>query len=527
MRSRMAIAAAMLAAGFLVSAAHAADEALVLRQSAERLAAENRCEEAMERTARARALAPDDALAAAIEGRCAIHLKRYDAAVASLSAARELDPALPGVSADLAMAYFHRGDIDAADAALHEAEQRGEADHPKVLFYRGMIHLERAENIEAATALDRAARADASIDPLATYYASLAWREAQENEKARAALERLQQQAPGSPWAMAAAGTLDQLGSRVDVGVAEWFATITAGMEWDDNVVLRGDDTILPNAASPRNISDQQDWRGVWEVDVGAVMLRSANWSAGAMVGYVGDAYVELSPFNRYTPNASLWIDRRISEKGYVRLQPFFGYTWFSEKAFADPYLGTVGTMLSYNHAFDEGSGRLYGQFAYRDYLYRIVPFDQLGNDVERARNRDGTDYEVGYEHFYPVTSSTTVEGGVAIGRYNAIGQDWTHTRYSVGLGLQQELPWEFVGSFDGAYTHKPYDSVSTFFVSEPNTVVRQDNVWDIQLMLERPINQWLSVSARWRYRDNKSNTPVFDYDRHILGGYFTLNFGS
>ena len=36
-----------------------------------------------------------------------------------------------------------------------------------------------------------------------------------------------------------------------------------------------------------------------------------------------------------------------------------------------------------------------------------------------------------------------------------------------------------------------------------------------------------LKVSARYRHEHNISNVAVFDYDRNIVGGFLTLEFGS
>jgi Flp pilus assembly protein TadD len=71
-RALRLLAAAVLAAAALP--ALAADEAPVLRQRAEQLAASGRCEEALPRARRARELAPQDARAALVEGRCLLRL---------------------------------------------------------------------------------------------------------------------------------------------------------------------------------------------------------------------------------------------------------------------------------------------------------------------------------------------------------------------------------------------------------------------------------------------------------------------
>ena len=93
---RTLVACALLCA--LAGAAHAADEGAVLRLRAEQLAAEDRCEEALERARRARELLPNDAAAALVEGRCALRLNRYGEAIAALEDVRRLAPDTAGIA---------------------------------------------------------------------------------------------------------------------------------------------------------------------------------------------------------------------------------------------------------------------------------------------------------------------------------------------------------------------------------------------------------------------------------------------
>jgi tetratricopeptide (TPR) repeat protein len=519
------LGAAVLVAAWIASPARAADEGLVLRQSAERLAASGRCEEAIARARRARELAPSDARAAAVEGRCAIALKRYAEAVAPLEAARRLDPSLPGVSADLAMAHYHRGDPEAARRELAVAGQESPGD-PKVLLYRGLLHLEASEHAEAAGALERAARASSEIDPLASYYASLAWQQARERDKARAALEGVVARSPSSPWAdeaRAALARMDAAGAAF--GAGPWWVSASAGVEWDDNVVLRGDEVSLPS-----DISDEDDVRGFWMAEAGVELFRTEGWAGGALAGYYGNAHADLHAFDQQSPSASLWLDRRIGERSFLRLQPYFGYTWLS----TDPYVMHAGGVLSYHHGFaDAGAGRVYGQYGYRDYMYNTTSprvFDVFGKDVSEERDHDGTWLRVGYDHAVSVTESTTLRAGIAHGRYEAEGAEYSHVSYGGHAGVTQALPADFLLDVEGSYDYEPYRQESTFPVPFPqpgyNSAKRRDNVWSARVLLERPITDWLTVAAHYRYVDNDSNTPVFDYDRNIIGGYFTVHYG-
>src|SRR2546426_414258 len=125
-RTRSLLAA--LAVGLAALPARAADEAPVLRQRAEQLAAGDRCEEALPRARRARELDPRDPRAALVEGRCLLRLGQYRQALAPLEAARELDPKLPGASADLAQCHYHLDEIDTANAELDRAERENPND---------------------------------------------------------------------------------------------------------------------------------------------------------------------------------------------------------------------------------------------------------------------------------------------------------------------------------------------------------------------------------------------------------------
>ena len=94
--------------------------------------------------------------------------------------------------------------------------------------------------------------------------------------------------------------------------------------------------------------------------------------------------------------------------------------------------------------------------------------------------------------------------------------------------------PHEIKGQ--GSYAYVPYRNASV--VPDPGDVpndgtpyslsntARRDNVGQVDAILERPLTEWLVASARDTYIDNDSNTDVYDYDRHIVGGYLTVQWG-
>ena len=502
MSRRGPLFAALGAALALAGAARAADEALVLRMTAERLAAEGRCEDAIENARRARALAPQDAAAAAIEGRCLLDLKRYQEAAKTLADAKRLAPNDAEVAVELLMAEYALGDREEAERALPDAERLAPQD-ARVALYKGLLLAERSQNREAAEVLERAAHMDPSADPYASYYAGQAWLRENERDKARESLERAR--AAGGEWGAEAERALAQL----DAGGAapRFWARAKVGLEYDTNVVLRGNDVSLPN-----DISGQKDGRGVWQLLAGAEAFRNHDWAAGAVAGYQGTAQFDLEEFNLEYPTLSLYLDRRVDDKSFLRLQPYGGYAWEQ----SNRYLAHGGGELSYYRGFDEaGSGRLWARVGYQDYLYSL-------HGVGDAADRDGWEYMAGYEHLLPFDTGTTLRAGVAAGAYRSDGRDYDSYTGSAYGGVRQELPWRFAIDLSGGFDYEPYDHVSSFAPPNQHTD-RIDKIWTAQAELERPLTDWLIASARYRYIDNESNTSPFDYDRHIVGGYLTV----
>jgi tetratricopeptide (TPR) repeat protein len=529
-RLRFLVAGAVLCA--LAGAARAADEAAVLRLRAEQLAGEDRCEEALERARRARELAPDDARAALVEGRCALRLKRYPEAVAPLEDARRLAPGSAGIAIDLAQVHYHRGDFAAAETELARAEQEM-PDDARVSLYRGLLLLQQAEDADAAASLERAGRLSQDIDPLASYYAGLAWERARERERAEQALRRVEEQAPGSAWAQQASLALERLGEPYR---RHWWADFVAGAAYDDNAVLRGSHVVLPP-----EISNQREGVAFWSVEGGYELLRNPDWSVGAIAGYEGNAYFDLNQFNLQYPSIAAWVDRRVDDASFVRLQPFFGYAWRD----ADPYLGAVGGNLAYYR---------FGEVVYDDYLF-AVPDDPLvlfaaskasnpddkalylaGNErLKRLRDRDGVQYRVGYEHSISLRRGTEVRAGADYYHYESQGDEYIHEHVGVWLGVRQDLFWKLDLDLLAGYAYEPYRKPSTFEdplakalnPAEVNTGPRRrDNAWRVSALLERPIRSWLKASLVWRFHDNNSSADVFDYDRHVVGGFLTAAFG-
>jgi tetratricopeptide (TPR) repeat protein len=511
---------AALAGSLPAAAATPGDRDAVAFARATALARAGRCGDAL---AALSELSAPSAAAAHLRGQCQLDARDYPAALASLEEAKRLDPAAPGVELHLAVARFHMGDYAGAREALDAAAPAAPND-PQLHLYRGLLLLQEARSEEAARELAHARSLGSRVEPGASYYEGLAWAGADEREKAGEALDRVIRSAPpGSPWAQEAQrAKADLAGLGRGRGRAWGFAR--AGLEYDDNVVLRGDD-VFPTAGG------QHDVRAVWTLYGGRQLVGGRGWAAGVQGTYYGSSHFDLTGFNQHYPVVGLWLDRRLAEATTARVSYDVGYAWIAY----DPFLFTQELRPSLYHDFGRaGRSELFASFYKYDYLYSVptTPPGPVPTDEADARNRDGWGIAAGAEHTLALgVWDTELTGGLSYLRYGARGTEYTYQGVGSWIGSETPLPWDSVLRTQIGYAYLPFRHASTY----PETVSpaltyqnadRSDDRWRYQVELEKYLTEELSVSARWSWLDNSSNVAVFDYDREITGVYLTYRLG-
>jgi tetratricopeptide (TPR) repeat protein len=496
----------LLLSAALPAVARAAEESSVLLLRAEQLAAEDRCDEALPVVREARGLGPDSARAALLEGQCAMRMRLYADAIRPLESARSMDPELAEATLQLGIAHYQLENDAAAEREL-EAAAAELPDRAEVHLYRGLLLLKRGEARQAAAALEQARSLDPGFDPATSYFAGRAWQVAKERERAESDLQRVIDEHPGTSWADEAERALASARSRYQR--RSFWGRLTAGMEYDSNVVLKGAGVVLPS-----NISDQEDGRGVWITEGGVELFRNDVWAGGVLGRYYGNAHVELGDYNAHYPGAALWVDRLLDEDTYLRFQPDFGYGWVD----GDDFLLTAGATAALHRDWQEaGEGRFVFRFERRDYRFSIQ-----GNPT---LDRDGYAYAGSYDHAWSPADGTQLRASVGAHHYDSERGEYDAVGPGVRLGARQELPADFAFEADFAYAHDFYLNRSGF-TGPPPSKRRDDDIFLVSAAVEHELTQNLRLSLRYQFHDNTSNVPFFDYERHIVGGYVTLHFG-
>ncbi len=476
-----------------------------------------------------------------LRGRCHLELKQYPAAVTALEASKAADASTPHIDLHLGMALFQLGDFNGAEVALAEAEATS-SERAEFHLYRGLLQLQKTETADAAQSLDRARRISPAVEPTASYYAGLAYAGSEDEEAALEALDRVIEIAPGSVWAAEAEQAKLRLTSSEQGG--SWWAWARAGIEYDDNVVLRSNDGVLPD-----DISGSHDARAVWVLHGGYEFLRKRDWSAGVSLTYYGSSHFDLDDFDQHYPVLSLWVDHRLARPTTLRLRYDVGHAWIDSSPFLNSHTLTptlfhdwgesgrskvFASFYKYNYLFG-GSGDVIdgrGQAGSRCLSATTLFCAPAGINESTARNRDGWGLSVGADHTIPLGFlETELTGGYRFHRFSARGSEYSFSAHEFRIGTESLLPYEFLLRTQVSYMYRSYRNNSTF--PDPDDVVfnreyrlqnenRRDDQWVFQIDLERKLTENLSAEISYRYFKNHSNVSVFDYDRETLGFYVT-----
>lgn len=527
--------------GGAVSAAQAADDAQ--RRLGLRLAEEGRCDAALEVFSEVQGTPPDDAEVARLDGLCALRLQDFRRAITSLEAARSLAPGKEDVDLSLAIAYYHADRLDEAESALARipaAEQgRGE-----VLLYSGLIALSQSDFGDAVGRLDAASQlSDAPVEPMASFFLGRAELGAENEGQARSAFERVLRDHPDTPWAEEAQRALDDL----DGGAYPWWASVEAGIEWDDNALLRGRGVGLPS-----EVSDQSDWRGFWFADAGAQLLDFKGFTGGVSARFAGSAHHDLDDFDTLSPGATVWIDRPMPfADTSLRLQYDFDAPFIDRDLFVVSHL--VGASLY--KPWDGGRYTLFGtSVGFDDYRYeRFDSPDTVGgptcggaapfcgppvNELD-GTDRDGRGVSASVLHHEPMTlplstlENAWIEGEYRYQQYWSEGSEYDHQRHQVELGIGLTLPLEIGLQVRGRYAYVPYgnrtvfpdaDAIAAATATGPGTPVtlsrrnRREQEVGVRVSLERSLTDDVLIRLRYSRTRNISTADVFQYTRDLVG---------
>ncbi|MFP3868285.1 MAG: tetratricopeptide repeat protein [Desulfobacteraceae bacterium] len=426
---------------------------------------EGKYREAREQLLQAEASDPQNAEIKLLLGITSFVLHDYHQARKSLTEAINLNPQVPRGKLYLGATLYYLGDYDEARRWLSEAK----AETPQeglIHYYLGLCAYQEERGEEALSELTTGYR-------LAPEYAATF----RAYEMALLAPRR----EPRRPFDL----------------------TLSTGIEYDDNVQVLPDQTVLPYIPIGKHKAD-------WRIPIMARgeyrPVRTEQMVVGLRYsGYYG-LNLNLNQFNFFDNLAELFLRYRV---GPLTIQPSYGYnlTFWHQERFS--HFHNVGLRLTLVETpFLTGDLT----YLYQDRTFRYP--------VVQDYNRSGYLHQIGFYQTLALGSKGAWRIGGIWERELTDGVNWSANIYQVLTEVAYALPYRIFAWASFTYGRTNCDNEDTFFGYR-----RHDNYYEVNFQLRRPLTDYLDVIAGYVHVSQRSNIPDFEYDRNIYQMLMSVNF--
>ncbi len=433
------------------------------------------------------------------------------AAVAFYDRALAIDPEDTEIQLDRGIALLDAGQLAEARAALEQLT-RAEPDEARAHFFLG-VALYRAQSFaDASAAFDRAAELDPSLADEARYYTGLSQVLAGDTDAALTTLAQVEDEGPLSPLGRSAQDLRGRLQPPRVEEDRRWRASLTAGMEWDDNPLISG-----ASAAGVPIDSADSDFRGVIRPSLAFQPFRNEKLSTA--VGY--DGYLSLHIDEK---QVDLQIHNGWAAMGYqlgpVRLGLRQDYS-YTMRDLADPFRHLARTTPSISIRPAEWAyTQLFYQFDWKDFLNPLL---------DSSLNRDGWRHGLGLSQiFFLPEPYTYVRIGV-YGDFNRTeGSEYEYDGIEANFGAGYDFPWDISLSWLYRFVFRDYANPSLFSDGFPDrafTQSRKDYRHILNFELSKGLGEHWTISTAGSFTWNNTRVNFYDYSRHIIGAYVTYDF--
>jgi TolA-binding protein len=503
---------------------------------------------------------PNDAAALYYLGLTYLQLGDYERASETLERVTRLDPALMDLAIreearlDLALAHVGGKDYAAGKAALEQflAANVGDARSRAIAyFYLGIaeFHLEHYD--AAMPALNEAARllneipADERRGPrqpeIDFYRGLVSWRQGN-REQAQTYLTSVEQSEVASPRLRGAARTFIrdvQTGAAPPRPVPEavaaapavspFQATVRFGLNYDTNVILLGDNTILPS-----NISNEEDIRFGLTSDFVYRIPVNDRLEMAVGGGTFHSWHASVDEFNVQTYAGRFSLNYRVTNDLTAGIQYDFDYNFVGNDDFLARH--RVTPLLRLTERYDaDGTPRTWStlEYSYEDRDYQVPTIRQL--------DRDGNYHTVtvsqGFNMCQPWKArndSRWVRSSIGYRLHSAstVGDEFDQTSHGLLATLTVPLPWELNFDFTGQWTWEDYKQPSLFdFKRKEREDFVQTYVWSLGRgwVLNDHVNMEIRGDIILTVDDatitDRLKEAVFSYDRVIYGVSVAFTF--
>ena len=426
---------------------------------------------------------PTAVLAVLEAARADLVLGRFESAEAGFRRYLEERPNDPTPYLFLAIAHYQRArqdpghvqptlqHLDDAEAALRRSQKEDRGTQAEIELYRGLV--KRLTTPEAA----------------------------------RPHLQQAAALAPDSVTAELARKHLTLVEGDI-AARRPWDLTLQWGVDWDSNVVLRGDNTWALD-------TDDSDWRLGFASSFTYRFFNTDAWTIGAGLSTFDSWHTDIDEFDVQNYGANAFL--RYTPHDIPELTLGLRYDWDHALLGNDTFLVRHRlTPEAHLDLTDWSRMILFYQLDIRDYGTDVL-YDRL--------DRDGTTHAAGiiqdFRLFEMFGRHLALTPSYRFERARTNGTEFDTDNHILGLEVKVPLPNDFTVGFMGEWEWQRYDNPSLFDADRSR---RRDSIRTFALSLTKKFTEHFSARLHVIGTENDSNVrdrrhqAFFSHDRVIYG---------
>lgn len=396
------------------------------------------------------------------------------------------------------VAHLETGNYGSAADEFSAAIKERPGDF-RATLYLG-IALSRSGRAEAEPTLKRALSMRPE-DPRTNLELGIHFFNSSSYDVARSFFEKTARVAPGTEFSDRAGDYLKAMEERG--ALKPWSLTSSIGAQYDSNVVLNGEDNPLP-----QGISKKSDWRAVVSLKGRYFFVRTGRTEASAGYRLYQSLHTRLSDFNVSQHTADFNATYTLSPSVRISGAYSFEYAFIGGNGYVYAHTLSPAVVIAGGNGF---STLIEYRFAKNNYSNSDLFPDNS--------DRTGSNNLVGITQTLPLHTMVIAKAGYYYDRDSTRKDTWDYSGNKGFAALQFSPARNLRIDLYGEYYHKDYKGF------QPAGEKRKDKVYTVSVSATKRLSNRYSVTIGELYVRNKSNTPVFDYERAVASLFLNLSF--
>lgn len=283
-----------------------------------------------------------------------------------------------------------------------------------------------------------------------------------------------------------------------------WQLQVNAGLQYDSNVILLGQDQ-----PEPTGYSGQSDWSGVVSLHADYTPYRQGRVAVTAGYNLYQSLHASLHDYD-VTQNL-VTLAGSYEPRSDLRLKLEGGYEYLLLSGAGYDQAWQVAPAIVWQN------GR-WG-FTVLDYRLRATSYRDSAL-LPNNSQRDGVNHHLGVAHQWPVTTAVTLVASYAHDEEATEVAYWDFRNDRAALVGRIRLPYEVAVDLAGDFSRRRYDGIDPGYGA-----TRNDSQYTLAVTAAWPLTDELSLSLGEVYIRNRSNIGAFDYARALTSCFLVARF--